>query len=200
MIVSMESLKKLEVELCHKQHHGRHLEKVLQQGISHHECLDRSDAEQTTSHDATCVVASTIPLVLLIEEDIRCHAEKAVRGGSAPDIRGRQLEETMRRWQQQWTVGAEQQRSPGLKTRRLIPDIMSWVSPRQGEIDFHLTQRLTGYEFLRNFFVDKVMFHCLRFARAQHEMQKQGHNRLTMNDHGRTDRSSSSGKGGTKQQ
>ncbi|XP_053667802.1 uncharacterized protein LOC128718155 [Anopheles marshallii] len=108
----------------------------------------------------------------------------------------------MERWQQQWRAGIEQQQSsPGLKTRRLIPDISSWVGRKHGEIDFYLTQVLTGHGFLRSYFVNKgilegspncpvcehdvedaknVIFHCPRFARTQHEMQQQSHTRMTM--------------------
>ncbi|XP_050079239.1 uncharacterized protein LOC126566707, partial [Anopheles maculipalpis] len=109
----------------------------------------------------------------------------------------------MERWQQQWTAGAEQQGSPGMKTRRLIPDIMSWVNRKHGEIDFFLSQLFTGHGFLRSYFVEKgildgspncpvcehdvedvdhVMFHCPRFARIRHEMQQQSHTRLTMDN------------------
>ncbi|XP_053664175.1 uncharacterized protein LOC128713338 [Anopheles marshallii] len=110
----------------------------------------------------------------------------------------------MERWQQQWTAGTEQQQSsPGLKTRRLIPDISSWVGRKHGEIDFYLTQVLTGHGFLRSYFVNKgilegspkcpvceheledfnhVMFHCPRFARTQLEMQQQSHTPLTMDN------------------
>lgn len=256
-IVSTESLKYLGVELCRKQHHGRHLEKVcskasritnvltalmpnkcgpkssrrrplvnvgnsivryaapswgrtLLQKDVHRTTVQRThrtgvlrvaSAFQTVSYDAACVVASTIPLVLLLEEDIRCHDEKVARGSPGPDIRKRQREETMGRWQQQWTAGAGQPRSPGMKTRRIIPDIMSWVNRKHGEIDFYLSQLFTGHGFLRSYFVEKgildgspncpvcehqvedvdhVMFHCPRFARTQHEMQQQSHTRLTI--------------------
>uniref|UniRef100_A0A182QMZ0 Uncharacterized protein n=1 Tax=Anopheles farauti TaxID=69004 RepID=A0A182QMZ0_9DIPT len=58
-----------------------------------------ASAFQTVSYDAACVVANTTPLVLLMQEDIRCHDEKVASGGVQSDIRKRQREETMRRWQ-----------------------------------------------------------------------------------------------------
>uniref|UniRef100_A0A182UAY4 Uncharacterized protein n=1 Tax=Anopheles melas TaxID=34690 RepID=A0A182UAY4_9DIPT len=61
---------------------------------------------QTVSYDAACVVANTTLFVLLMQEDIRCHDEKVCSVQS--DIRKRQWEETMRRWQDQWTMGAGQ--------------------------------------------------------------------------------------------
>ena len=77
-----------------------------------------------------------------------------------------------------------------MKTRRLIPDINLWVSRKHGEVDFFLTQLLTGHGFLRSYFVEKgildgspncpecgdavediehVLFHCPRFDRIRND-------------------------------
>ncbi|XP_052901334.1 uncharacterized protein LOC128307493 [Anopheles moucheti] len=88
--------------------------------------------------------------------------------------------------------------APGMKTRRLIPDISVWLSRKHGEVNFFLTQLLTG--FLLSNFVEKaildgssncpvctndvedvshVLFSCPRFARIQQEMQQRSRTRLT---------------------
>uniref|UniRef100_A0A182UNX4 Reverse transcriptase zinc-binding domain-containing protein n=1 Tax=Anopheles merus TaxID=30066 RepID=A0A182UNX4_ANOME len=123
-----------------------------------------------------------------MQEDIRCHDEKVASGGVQSDTRKWQREETMRRWQDQWTTDAGQPGAPGLKTRRLIPDINLWVGRKHGEVDFFHTQLLTERGFLRSYFVEKgildgspncpecgdavedvehVLFRCPRFYRER---------------------------------
>ena len=126
-----------------KETHRKMLQRAHRSGA-----LQVASAFQTVSYDATCVVASTTPLVLLMQEDIHYHDEKIASGDVQSDIRKRQREE--RRWQDQWTTGAGQSGAPGLKTRRLIPDINLWVGRKHGEVDVFLTQLHTGHRFLRS--------------------------------------------------
>ena len=67
-----------------------------------------------------------------------------------------------------------------------------WIGRKHGEVDFFLTQLLTGHGFLRSYFVEKgildgspncpgcgdavedvehVLFRCPRFDRVRYEMQ-----------------------------
>lgn len=50
--------------------------------------------------------------------------------------------DTMQSWQERWTNGTRK----AVWTRRLLPDLSSWISsPESRRISFHLTQALSGH-------------------------------------------------------
>ena len=137
-------------------------------------------AYRTISSEAVCVIAGMIPIELLLEEDTQCYRDRGVRG-----IRKRVRTDTMRKWQQQWDTVEK-----GRWTHRLITDLSMWVSRKHGEVNFHMTQFLSGHGCFRKYLhrfghaasplcpectdaeetPEHVLFQCPRFELERMEM------------------------------
>ncbi|CAB0041061.1 unnamed protein product [Trichogramma brassicae] len=91
------------------------------------------------SYKATYVLASIPPLTLLADERSWLHQCRH------EDARVEERQETLKRCQSQWD------RSPkGRRTHRLIPNIRLWIERRHGEVDYNLTQLLTGHGYFKH--------------------------------------------------
>lgn len=87
---------------------------------------------RTISTEAAFVISSIPPMELLIME----RTER--RAGEAKDVCRARL---LARWQQRW----DDNTTKAQWTKRLIPNIIQWVTRRHGDTDFHLTQVLSGH-------------------------------------------------------
>lgn len=56
----------------------------------------------------------------------------------------------MRRWQEKWRDGTK-----GRWTYRLIPDIQTWIERPYGEVDYFLTQALSGHGCFKKYLHDR---------------------------------------------
>ena len=139
-----------------------------------------ASAYRTISSEAVCVIAGMIPICITLAEDIECYGRRGTRG-----VRKLVRVESMTKWQQEWN-NAEN----GRWTHRLIPNVASWVNRKHGEINFHLTQFLSGHGCFRKYLhrcghaaspfcpecenVDEtpehVVFECPRFVLERNEM------------------------------
>lgn len=90
-----------------------------------------ASAYRSVSYSAVSVVASMPPLRLKAKEITRIYEERNAKISKA---------ETMREWQKSW-----EENSNGRWTFTLIPNIEKWVNRRHGEINYHLTQFITGH-------------------------------------------------------
>ncbi|CAB0034397.1 unnamed protein product [Trichogramma brassicae] len=133
------------------------------------------------SHEATYVLASIPPLTLLIDERSRRYSRRLESVGS--EERAKTIEE----WQAQWTRSRK-----GRWTHRLIPNITPWIERRHGEVDYHLTQLLTGHGCFRSYLcwsnndtsdlcpvcpaavedVEHVAFRCPRFTEEREVLHR----------------------------
>lgn len=104
-------------------------------------CLRVISAYRTVSHDASCVIASMMPVGLVIREDVECFELRGTRG-----VRERTRVASVAVWQREWDNS-----SKGRWTHRLIPNISSWVGRPHGEVHFHLTQFLSGHGCFRQY-------------------------------------------------
>ena len=140
-------------------------------------------AFRTVSYDAACVLAGMIPIRLLLLEDNECYQGR-LNGRDTSDVREAIRPETLRRWQGEWD-GAEY----GRWTYQLIPDVTAWLNRRHGEVDFFLTQLLSGHGFFRKYLhkrgfasseqcpecgfaeqtPEHVFFNCTRFEEVRRE-------------------------------
>jgi hypothetical protein len=93
-------------------------------------------AYRTVSYEGLMVVAGTIPLHLLAEERKTAYKKKLLPGYDSKD----QRRHTMAEWQKEW-----RKTSNAAWTRRLIKEVAPWVERSFGEIDFYMTQCLTGH-------------------------------------------------------
>ncbi|CAB0037495.1 unnamed protein product [Trichogramma brassicae] len=94
---------------------------------------------------------------------------------------------TIEEWQAQWTRSRK-----GRWTHRLIPNITPWIERRHGEVDYHLTQLLTGHGCFRSYLcwsnndtsdlcpvcpaavedVEHVAFRCPRFTEEREVLHR----------------------------
>lgn len=103
-----------------------------------------ASAYRTVSEGAVLVVAGVIPIDLLAFERSRIYRRSAETGRQDAAIRERDV--TLREWQTRWT-----NETKGTWTKRLIPKIRPWVGREFGEVNFYLTQFLTGHGYFRRY-------------------------------------------------
>lgn len=102
-----------------------------------------ASAYRTVSGAAVLVITGEIPIDLLAFE--RRRLWKAKRENSAistTDVRS----QTIRRWQSRWS-----DETSGRWTARLIPSIEAWTDRNFGEINYFLTQFLSGHGYFRQY-------------------------------------------------
>lgn len=152
---------------------------TAQRGIA----LRTASAYRTVSTDATLVVAGLVPLHLLAEERRRLYA--LGRTINVTDRREERLE-TYTTWQREWESA-----TAGRWTYQLIPNVQKWVERRHGQVNFYLTQFLTGHGVFQEF-LEKIgkatsracmycdgkkddarhtIFECTRWHRERCEME-----------------------------
>uniref|UniRef100_A0A6M2DQW1 Putative 115 kDa protein in type-1 retrotransposable element n=1 Tax=Xenopsylla cheopis TaxID=163159 RepID=A0A6M2DQW1_XENCH len=96
-------------------------------------------AYRTVSEAAVLVIAGALPIDLLAIERARLYDLKT-RGYNLSEARTRTRKESLEEWQRRWQASDK-----GRWTARLIPNIKAWLDRKHGEIDFYLTQMLTGH-------------------------------------------------------
>lgn len=98
-------------------------------------------AYRTVSAEGACVIAGVPPIELQITERRNRYI------GVTKQVA---TENLLREWQQRWDNGLR-----GRWTYRLIPNIQRWVNRSYGEIDYFLTQALTGHGCFRRYLYDR---------------------------------------------
>ncbi|XP_023314129.1 uncharacterized protein LOC111693553 [Trichogramma pretiosum] len=104
------------------------------------------------------VLFSISPLELLIDECSRQYHRQLENVGSEKRAR------TIEKWQAQWTRSTKVRR-----IHRLITNIIPWIERRHGEVNYHLTQLLTGHGYFRSYLYrtnNDTSNLCLTFALA----------------------------------
>lgn len=101
-------------------------------------------AYRTVSEPAVLVIAGMIPIGLLAMERKAVHERKAEVGRERACIEERAC--TMRKWQEAWNTEAR-----GRWTARLVPQIGPWMDRGHGEVNYHLTQFLSGHGCFRSY-------------------------------------------------
>ncbi|KAI5722312.1 hypothetical protein M8J76_006741 [Diaphorina citri] len=94
---------------------------------------------RTVSTEAAAVVSRVIPIDLLLTGRARTFDQN-----KEEKIRAR--ENTINSWQQQWDLS-----SKGRWTKTLIPELNPWLKRTHGEIDYFLSQALTGHGCFQEF-------------------------------------------------
>ena len=94
-----------------------------------------SSAYRTVSLEAAQVLAGLIPIDLKIKERRQTHGNNNT--GTREQIR----QDIMKEWQDRWN-GMQQKAK---WTRTLIKDIQFWMDRRHGEVNYHMSQFLTGH-------------------------------------------------------
>ena len=100
-----------------------------------------ASAYRTVSEPAVMVIAGVLPIHHLARERQVIYRRKAEgRDIVAREERDRSFE----RWQREWEA-----ESRGRWTFTLIPDVRTWVERQHGEVDYYLTQLLSGHGYFK---------------------------------------------------
>lgn len=143
-------------------------------------------AFRTVSHDAVCVISDMMPFQLLAEERSSLYwhnRNEQPLFEIAPEIRST----LMTKWQLLWDTSTK-----GRWTHRLIPNISQWSKRKHGEVDYYLTQLLTGHGCFKTYQyrfkldndpvcpvcqpeaedAEHVFFQCPRFNEQRENLQR----------------------------
>ncbi|CAB0038639.1 unnamed protein product [Trichogramma brassicae] len=153
----------------------------MQQAESAHRraCLRVIGGRPHVAYEATYVLAGIPPLALLADERARLY------GRRREDAKDEERLATLSKWQEAWD------RSKKARwTHRLIPNIRVWIERRHGELNYHLTQLLTGHGFFKHHSrrydhnqsaqcpicpssienAEHVFYHCPRFSEERERL------------------------------
>lgn len=133
----------------------------------------------TISAEAIQVITGTTPIMLMIEERENMYGME--------DIGRQQVRnETIRNWQRKW----EEDTGKARWTKKLIRDVGRWVNRKHGEIDYHITQLLSGHgcfaSYLKRFSLKETdeCWYCGAIDTPQHtffECQQWAEQRMEVN-------------------
>ncbi|CAB0042629.1 unnamed protein product [Trichogramma brassicae] len=153
----------------------------MQQAESAHRraCLRVIGGRPHVAYEAAYVLAGIPPLALLADERARLY------GRRREDAKDEERLATLSKWQEAWD------RSKKARwTHRLIPNIRVWIERRHGELNYHLTQLLTGHGFFKHHSrrydhnqsaqcpvcpssienAEHVFYHCPRFSEERERL------------------------------
>lgn len=101
-----------------------------------------TSAFRTVSQGAALVLASTPPIDLLVREKQEIYEECGQDRSTQrkKEIRKRARQRLMERWQERWESD-----TAGRWTHRLIPRVAEWCDRAHGQVNYQLTQALTGH-------------------------------------------------------
>lgn len=115
------------------------------QRVQRQSALRISSAYRTAPTEAILVVAEQPPVDLLVGEiDEIYNADKEQKKQVRKEARLR----TLQTWQHRWD---ENENEECKWTKKLIPDIENWINRKHGDVNFFLTQALTGHGSFRAF-------------------------------------------------
>ena len=98
---------------------------------------------RTVSLAAVLVISSTIPIDLLVLERRKLWANK---NGENRITKEEARAETILAWQERW-----QNETYGRWTARLIPELKAWLERKVGEVNFYITQFLSGHGYFQKY-------------------------------------------------
>ncbi|CAB0029837.1 unnamed protein product [Trichogramma brassicae] len=153
----------------------------IQQAESAHRraCLRVIGGRPHVAYEATYVLAGIPPLALLADERARLY------GRRREDAKDEERLATLSKWQEAWDRSTKAR-----WTHRLIPNIRVWIERRHGELNYHLTQLLTGHGFFKHHSrrydynqsaqcpvcpssienAEHVFYHCPRFSEERERL------------------------------
>nr|XP_041630736.1 uncharacterized protein LOC121502072 [Drosophila kikkawai] len=106
-------------------------------------------AFRTISEDAALVIAGQVPLTELVRERAEIYAaaqdrEAALQTRAESKVTARR--KSFENWQNHWDSSQK-----GRWTHTLIPNLSSWVERSHGQVDFYLTQVISGHGYFRSY-------------------------------------------------
>jgi hypothetical protein len=103
-----------------------------------------ASAYRTVSEAAVLVIAGVIPIALQAQERQAIYRRREET--DLERIKSEERSRTMDRWQAIWNT-----ESRGRWTRTIIKEITPWLEKTHGEVDYYLTQFLSGHGYFRSY-------------------------------------------------
>lgn len=99
---------------------------------------------RTVSSAAVTVIANVIPIDLLARERKKIYERDAETSKKEAAAEARRS--TLAQWQERWSSSHS-----GRWTVTLIPQLENWVSRKHGEVNYYITQFLSGHGYFRSY-------------------------------------------------
>ncbi|XP_030754178.1 uncharacterized protein LOC115880973 [Sitophilus oryzae] len=96
----------------------------------------------TISTDAVLVIAGLIPLHLAAEEKLELYVKAEIND----EVKNYQRRGTYQKWQEEWDTSDKRR-----WTRKLIHNVEDWTSRKHGDVDYYITQFLSGHGVFMDF-------------------------------------------------
>lgn len=153
--------------------------------VQRQSALRISSAYRTVSEDAILIIASMIPIDIHAQERRKIWKLKLSEAG--PSEIEAAKEETLALWQARWSTSTK-----GRWTATLIPNIRIWLNRNHGEVNYYLTQMISGHGYFRKYLhrmgkcdmpfclyeetevIDDAahtFFTCTRWVNARHQLE-----------------------------
>lgn len=107
-------------------------------------CLRVTSGYRTISSEAVGVLAGILPLDIAADERARLFERLDEKDVTKAQMKKEERQRSVEAWQRRWDASKK-----GRWTHRLVPNIEAWVDRRHGDLDFYLTQLLTGHGCFR---------------------------------------------------
>lgn len=104
-----------------------------------------ASAYRTVSEVAVLVISGTTPIDLLAYERKKIWVLKKMNKNMKTTAQETKLD-TLRQWQERWNTNTR-----GRWTAKLIPDLDTWLNRGFGEVNYYLTQFLSGHGYFRKY-------------------------------------------------
>lgn len=106
-----------------------------------------ASAFRTVSEDAVCLIAGMLPVDLLAEERKALYRRrKTTKEATTEELKAEERRNSIRRWQTRWNNSQN-----GRWTYRLIPEVEVWLNRDHGEVNYYLTQMISGHGCFREY-------------------------------------------------
>ncbi|KAF6200532.1 hypothetical protein GE061_004975 [Apolygus lucorum] len=125
-----------------------HKYRARMEAVQRRGALRISSASRTVSGPASQVIAGTIPIYHQALERRRIKMRKAEAILPITIVKREEREETICRWQADLVCETR-----GRWTALIIDDLKAWLERKHGEVNYYLTQFLSGHGYFRSFLV-----------------------------------------------
>lgn len=126
-----------------------------------------ASAYKTTSNEALQIITGITPIDIMVEERVRMHRRN---GQTLEEARLTAKDKSIETWQRRWSENLHK----GQWTKKLIPVIKTWLECKHRQLDYFLTQALTGHGSFRTYTkkigkdIDDACVYCQQVDTPQH--------------------------------
>lgn len=130
---------------------GGHIESEAEvktlKAVQQRSALRVTSAYRTVSETAVLIIAGMIPIDIYAQQRRKIFQLKTSQSGHSEIETIKQ--ESLTLWQERWNVASD-----GRWTAKLIPSITTWIDRKCGDVNYYITQMLTGHGYFRKYLCD----------------------------------------------